>query len=399
MKRLKRFLAAAVCLAFCLAAAPALAFGPSSDVIYDGIDVSRYQGNIDFERVAASGVEMVYIRSSASNDYVDPYFRQNYERAKAAGLKIGFYHAMSARNETEAVQEARFFVQTISGTQPDCRLAMDFGAASNLSYASRNSIARAFLEETERLSGLKTVIYSSAYTARAVWDEEMAQSYPIWVAEYGPSEPENGRWDEWVGFQYSNTGRVDGINGAVDLDYFTEDILLSESSEIPRPDDPKPDNPDNQYIYVRVERGDTLYKLARKYNTTVQSIISLNSLRDPNLIIVGERLRIEASGDIPADAVYYIVQRGDTLYKIARRYNTTTEEIAELNQLSNPNLIYPGQKLLIQGGTLVREYTVKRGDTLGKIASRFNTTVSRLSAINKISNINLIYSGTVITLS
>ena len=68
MKRLKRFLAAAVCLAFCLAAAPALAFGPSSDVIYDGIDVSRYQGNIDFERVAASGVEMVYIRSSASND-------------------------------------------------------------------------------------------------------------------------------------------------------------------------------------------------------------------------------------------------------------------------------------------------------------------------------------------
>ena len=131
----------------------------------------------------------------------------------------------------------------------------------------------------------------------------------------------------------------------------------------------------------------------------MQSIVSLNSLRDPNLIIVGERLRIEASGDIPADAVYYIVQRGDTLYKIARRYNTTTEEIAELNQLSNPNLIYPGQKLLIQGGTLVREYTVKRGDTLGKIAARFNTTVSRLSAINKISNVNLIYPGTVITLS
>lgn len=125
MKRLKRFLAAAVCLAFCLAAAPALAFGPSSDVIYDGIDVSRYQGNIDFERVAASGVEMVYIRSSASNDYVDPYFRQNYERAKAAGLKIGFYHAMSARNETEAVQEARFFVQTISGTA--ARLQAGYG--------------------------------------------------------------------------------------------------------------------------------------------------------------------------------------------------------------------------------------------------------------------------------
>ena len=169
MRKLRRgIIAVALCVAICFLAIPVMAFGPSSDVIYDGIDVSRYQGDIDFERVAASGVEMVYIRSSASGDYVDPYFRQNYERAKAAGLKIGFYHAMSARNETEAVQEARFFVQTISGTQPDCKLAMDFGAASSLSASQRNSIARAFLEETERLSGLKTVIYSSAYTARAI---------------------------------------------------------------------------------------------------------------------------------------------------------------------------------------------------------------------------------------
>lgn len=398
-KNKKRAVAVVLCLAICLFSIPVLAFGPSSDVIYDGIDVSRYQRDIDFERVAASGVEVVYIRSSASSDYVDPYFSQNYQRAKAAGLKIGFYHAMSARNQTEAVQEARFFVQTISGTQPDCKLAMDFGAASNLSYAQRNTIARAFLEETKRLSGMDVVIYSSAYTARAVWDEEMAQSYPIWVAEYGADEPENGRWDEWVGFQYSNTGRVDGIDGNVDLDYFTEDILLSKSSEIPHPENPQPDNPDNQYIYVRVERGDTLYKLAKKYDTTAQSIIELNNLSNPNLIIVGERLRIEVSGDIPEGAVYYVVQRGDTLGKIARRYNTTVDEIAKLNNLSDFDLIYVGQRLLVQGGTLVREYTVQRGDTLGKIAARFNTTVSRLAAINKISNINLIYPGMTITLS
>lgn len=168
MKKLKTvIIAVLLCAAFSFAAVPAIAFGPSGPVIYDGIDVSRYQGDINFNEVAESGVEMVYIRSSASGDYVDPYFRQNYERAKAAGLKIGFYHAMSARNETEAKQEARFFVQTISGMQPDCRLAMDYGAAANISYAARNSIARAFLEETRRLSGKEVVIYSSAYTARA----------------------------------------------------------------------------------------------------------------------------------------------------------------------------------------------------------------------------------------
>ena len=75
------------------------------------------------------------------------------------------------------------------------------------------------------------------------------------------------------------------------------------------------------------------------------------------------------------------------------------EEIAELNNLSNPDLIYAGQRLLVRSGTLVREYTVKRGDTLGKIAARFNTTVSRLAAINKITNVNLIYPGMTIILS
>ncbi len=175
--------------------------------------------------------------------------------------------------------------------------------------------------------------------------------------------------------------------------------MLEASGEIPHPDEPKPDNPSKQYIYVRVERGDTLYKLAKKYDTTVQSIVSLNNLSNPDVIIVGERLRIEASGDIPEGAVYYVVQRGDTLYKIARRYNTSVEEIAELNNLSNPDLIYAGQRLLVRSGTLVREYTVKRGDTLGKIAARFNTTVSRLAAINKITNVNLIYPGMTIILS
>ena len=137
----------------------------------------------------------------------------------------------------------------------------------------------------------------------------------------------------------------------------------------------------------------------RELKNKYKSIVSLNNLSNPDVIIVGERLRIEASGDIPEGAVYYVVQRGDTLYKIARRYNTSVEEIAELNNLSNPDLIYAGQRLLVRSGTLVREYTVKRGDTLGKIAARFNTTVSRLAAINKITNVNLIYPGMTIILS
>ena len=71
---------------------PCLAFGPSNDKIYQGIDVSSWQGNIDFSAVKNSGIEFVYIKSSEGTRYIDPYFEQNYQNAKANGLKVGFYH-------------------------------------------------------------------------------------------------------------------------------------------------------------------------------------------------------------------------------------------------------------------------------------------------------------------
>ena len=75
-----------------------MAFGPSSDEIYNGIDVSGYQGNIDFGKVKKDGIQVVYIRSSEGTNYIDSKFEQNYKRARDAGLKIGFYHYVTARS-------------------------------------------------------------------------------------------------------------------------------------------------------------------------------------------------------------------------------------------------------------------------------------------------------------
>ena len=85
------------------------AFSPSENMLYDGIDVSSWQGNIDFSRVKQAGIDIVYIRVSEGTGFVDPYFKQNYENAKANGLKVGFYHYVTARNEKEAKEEANFF--------------------------------------------------------------------------------------------------------------------------------------------------------------------------------------------------------------------------------------------------------------------------------------------------
>ena len=167
---------------------PVLAFGPSSSNIYKGIDVSSWQGNIDFSRVRNAGIEIVYIKSSEGTNYIDPYFERNYQNAKSNGLKVGFYHYVNARNTEQARNEANFFARVISGKQPDCKLAMDFESFGNLSTSEINEISKVFLETLQNATNKEVLIYSNSYSARTIFSSELA-IYPLWVANYGVSEP------------------------------------------------------------------------------------------------------------------------------------------------------------------------------------------------------------------
>lgn len=381
----------------------AAALAPSDPQLYSGIDVSEWQGEIDFSRVKNSGVQVVYIRSSLGSDYTDPYFRRNYDGAKAQGLKVGFYHYVTARTVEQARQEAYFFAATVAGTQPDCRLAMDFEYFSGLSTSQINEIAWAFLQELGRLTGKELVVYSDAYNARAVFDQRLAGAYPLWVAQYGADTPDdNGKWQSWVGFQYASTGRVDGISGNVDLDRFTKDIFLTESAPSPRPPQPAPEAR-TKIVLVTVRTGDTLWGIAQRYHTTVADLLKLNRLDNPNLIYTGEKIRVRVPlQDEPGVTVdTYTVKRGDTLTSIARRFGTTVESIVAMNEIQNPNLIYVGEKLRVRRmkTPVERTYTVRRGDTLWSISRRFGTTVSALVRLNHLKNPDLIYAGQVLRIS
>ena len=105
---------------------PVLGFSAGGTVRYEGIDVSEWQGEIDWQRVKDAGIEMAYIRSSAGSAYRDPRFAENYAGAKENGIKVGFYHYVTARNTDQARQQAELFVNIIGSTTPECRLAMDF---------------------------------------------------------------------------------------------------------------------------------------------------------------------------------------------------------------------------------------------------------------------------------
>ena len=100
-------------------------------------------------------------------------------------------------------------------------------------------------------------------------------------------------------------------------------------------------------VIYTVKRGDNLWNLSRQYGTTVQSIVQLNQIQNPNLIYSGQRLRIPVNMDLgtssTTQASSYIVKRGDTLWGISRRYGVTVRYLANKNGIRNPNLIYPGQ--------------------------------------------------------
>lgn len=344
----KSFFITVLLLLIMLSSVPVFAFPPSNNKLYDGIDVSEWQGRINFAEVASSGIEVVYIRASEGTGYIDPYFRENYENAKANGLKTGFYHYVTARSTEEAREEANFFVSNIKGTEPDCKLAMDFEVFGDLNKQEINEISEVFLKTVEDLSGKECVIYSDAYNARETFSEELAEKYDIWVADYFVEEPaNNGKWSSWVGFQYSDRGRINGISGNVDKDYFTNGILLDDTAKIPE-DTTEEVIPESGYITVKW--GDTLSQIAREYNTSYQYLARINGIQNPNLIYVGERLKVpKLEHDRIHDTSHrlHIVRRGDTLTKIAKEYDTTIEDIVELNDIANPNLIYVGEVLRI----------------------------------------------------
>lgn len=325
---------------------PVFAFEPSSNTIYQGIDVSEWQGNIDFKKVKTAGIEVVYIRAGQGFTYKDAKFERNYTQAKKNNLKVGVYHYVTARNEEEAKMQARFFASLLSGKTIDCKLAMDFEYFPGLTKGEINKISLAFLKELEKVYGKDAIVYSNSYNASNTFDKEVAQ-YPLWIAQYGVKEPENnGRWKAWQGFQYTSTGKIKGIEGNVDKDQYTKDVLLDKAISI-KPIE-KPEYKGEDRIVYRIKKGDTLSGIAKKYNTNVAHLVEINDIRNPNLIYAGEKIIVSCNCNEGKKIERKIkIKPGDTLSKIAKKYNTSIKTLVRLNNIKNPNLIYSGDTLRV----------------------------------------------------
>lgn len=153
--------------------------------------------------------------------------------------------------------------------------------------------------------------------------------------------------------------------------------------------------PESTYI---VKKGDSLYSIANKYNTTVDELKRINNLTS-NILSIGQVLKLPSDkvSDVEKEenTISYTVQKGDSLYSIARKYSTTIDKIKDLNNLTT-NLLSIGQVLLIPTDTnLETTYTVQKGDSLYSIAKKYDTTVDRLKQLNNLSS-NLLSIGQIL---
>lgn len=193
----------------------------------NGIDVSEWQGKINWKKVARTGVRYAYIRACVGSHYVDSQFRRNHRNARRNKIKTGFYHYITARSVRQARRQARFFARTIEPYDYDLRPVMDFESFGRLSKREINRIALAYLKELKKRTGKKVAIYSDSNNATNTFTDSRLRKYPLWVAAYGTTRPPTGQWRTYAAWQYADDGRIPGIrDDSVDLDYFRKGLLL-----------------------------------------------------------------------------------------------------------------------------------------------------------------------------
>ncbi len=189
-----------------------------------GIDVSKWQGEIDWEKVKNDGVEFVIIRCgyrgyTKGTLIEDPMFAQNIKGATAAGLKVGVYFFTQAINEVEAVEEASMVVSLVRDFDLDYPIFIDTesaggnGRADGLDVEARTKVCDAFCA-TVQDAGYKSGVYASRNWYYERVEAEKLEDYVIWLAEYRSIPLYKGYYQMW---QYTSKGKVDGINGNVDM--------------------------------------------------------------------------------------------------------------------------------------------------------------------------------------
>ena len=243
-----------------------------------GLDVSEFQGEIDWEKVKAAGYKFAMLRAGYGYNTVDKHFRRNAAECNRIGLPIGAYWFCYAFSQEKAVQEADGCIRTVSEYRLDYPVCYDIEQASadyiekqgvSFTPALARNIVKRFCSRIEEKG-----YYAMFYTNRSFLDTyigtEPAKRYAFWYARYI-----KGNVDLDLGYvDYPAVIKKAGLNH------------LAGDSHTTAP------SPSAQYITYVIQPGDTLSEIAKRYGTTVDTLTKLNKISDPNKIYAGNTIRV-----------------------------------------------------------------------------------------------------------
>lgn len=190
-----------------------------------GIDISKWQGEVDFEKVKNAGVEFVILRMGVMKNKdtplaIDNTFEENYKNAKNAGLKIGVYIYSESNTIDKAIENAEFVIENLKGDKLDFPVCFDWECWAyfndlEINLYRLNEMYDAFSDKLKD-AGYDTMLYASENYLNNTWLD--LKDYTIWAAKYSTKKPSISR--DYILWQNSDKGRVDGIEGNVDLDVY-----------------------------------------------------------------------------------------------------------------------------------------------------------------------------------
>lgn len=309
------------------------------------IDVSEHQGTINWEAVK-SQINGAIIRCGYGDDVAsqdDAQWIRNATECERLGIPYGAYLYSYCTNEAHLQSEIAHIKRLLSGRKLSLPFYIDI-EDPGLSFSTFKADYFIRMGQAIEDAGYWFGVYANLNWFNNCIGGKLNR-FTKWCAAYGtnngqPQTRPNIGEDIW---QYSSAGSIQGIAGNVDVNLCYRDFVKEIKGRSGTPSTPKPTPaPAPTAKTHTVKSGETLSGIAAKYGTTYQHLAAINGINNPNLIYAGQVLKIDGAA---VAAKTYTVKSGDTLSGIAAKYGTTYQRLAQINGISNPNLIHPGQVL------------------------------------------------------
>lgn len=306
-----------------------------------GIDVSQWQGSINWDKVK-SQIDFAILRlgwiSSKGKHTLDSQFERNYSECKRLRIPIGIYVYNYANTEDMAKNGANWTIQKLNGKTLELPVYIDMEDKTivGLGKDKLTNICIAFntiIEGSKRWAG----VYANLNWFNNYLNKDVIKAkYTTWIAHYGVNEDKyKGVYDM---LQYSSTGKVNGINGNVDMNILYRNLIAEIGG--------------NSGTNQNVSQGTSKKSVDEIAKEVINGLWGNGEDRKKRLIAAGYdynevQARVNKLSE-KTKAKYYTVKKGDNLSSIAKKYKTTVKNLVELNYIKDPNVIYVGQKIRVK---------------------------------------------------